>query len=426
MNPISLVIKREYLTRVRKKTFILFTILTPLIAIGISVIPALIMSNTEATKTKIGILNNYEEISYIFKDSDNIEYKTITSDIRDTYLASDVLKKEYDAILEVPENIMEKDQVKLISYKLLSFNVSTRLKSKISNAITKIKTENIVNKYDIPGLDSEFANAKTSIKIKEQIISDDGEKKDSFSGVASGVGYILGFMIYMFIFIYGGMVMQSVMEEKKNRIVEVLITSIKPFHLMLGKIIGIICVALTQILIWVSLFGLAQLFMSYGAQLSPELMQNGFLNDIKNGIEVLNLGYIVSLSIFYFLGGVLVYSSLMAAIGAAVDNQEDTQQFMFIIIAPLLIGIILIGSVIQNPTSSLSVWASIIPLTSPIVMTARIPFDVPLIELIASMLSLIVFFVLCIWFAAKIYATGILMYGKKVNFKEIWKWIRHS
>ncbi|QZT37044.1 ABC transporter permease [Halosquirtibacter xylanolyticus] len=426
MNPISLVIKREYLTRVKKKSFILFTILTPILIIALTTIPAYLMIHSETPETKIGVLNHNRELQHLFKSSKTIKYVNITAELKDAYLETPELKKEYDAILEVPKDIISSSQANLTSYKLLSFAISENIKSKLTAGVSQIKIKQLVDKYNIPGLEREFKETKTRVRLNEQIVSDNGEKKDSFSGIASGLGYILGFMIYMFIFVYGSMIMQGVMEEKKNRVVEVIITSVKPFHLLMGKIIGIIAVGLTQLMIWLILFGVTQLALK--SSLSIEALQgdNDIITKIINGFDVLNIWYIGSLFVFYFLGGVLTYGSLMAAIGAAVDNPEDSQQFMMPLTIPLIISIILLTLVMQSPDNSVAVWGSIIPLSSPIIMTARIAFGVPVWQLITSMSLLIIFFIFCVWIAAKIYSTGILMYGKKINFKEIWKWIRYS
>ncbi|MDC1106991.1 ABC transporter permease [Prolixibacteraceae bacterium] len=426
MSPISLVFKREYLSRVKKKSFILVTILIPILAIAMTSIPAYLMVNSESPATKIGVLNNKSELQHIFKSTKDIKYTYITEEVRSAYLETTELKDEYDAILVVPEDILTTSSAKLTSYKLLPFTVSENIRSNLSGAISQIKVDQLVDKYNIPGLEQEFKGTRTRIKINEQVVSDDGEQKDSFSGIASGLGYVLGFMIYIFIFAYGSMIMQGVMEEKKNRVVEVIITSVKPFHLLMGKIIGIIAVGLTQLLIWLSLFGIIQLAVSTTISMESLQINNDIMTKIANGFDVLNIWYIGSLFVFYFLGGVLIYGSLMAAIGAAVDNAEDSQQFMMPLTIPLIISIILLTLVMQSPHNSVAVWGSIIPFSSPIIMTARIPFGVPVWQLITSMSILIIFFILCVWIAAKIYSTGILMYGKKINFKEIWKWIRYS
>ncbi|MCT4673765.1 MAG: ABC transporter permease [Prolixibacteraceae bacterium] len=426
MSPISLVIKREYLSRVKKKSFILFTLITPLIFLAFITVPTILMMNTESQDTRVGILNHAPELDGKLSSYDNIHFVYITQDVKEEYLKNKDLQNQYDAILEIPKDVLSVSEANITSYKLLSLDVSHSLSSKLSSILTDTKTRRVINKYGIPNIDKELAGARTSIDLKEEVISSDGKKKESMSGLASGIGYILGFLIYMFIFAYGGMVMQGVMEEKKNRVVEVIISSVKPFHLLLGKIIGIIGVGLTQLMIWLTIATATQLFLKY-ATLSGTLdLGGGMMGNILKAVQALDMWYIGSLFVFYFFGGVLIYSSLMAAVGAATDNPEDSQQFMLPLIAPLIISLIMITSVIQNPEGPIAVWGSIIPLSSPVIMAARLPFNVPVWQLVVSMVTLLLFFVFCVWIAAKVYSTGILMYGKKVSFKEIWKWIRHS
>lgn len=426
MNPISLVIKREYLSRVKKKSFILFTLITPLIFLGFITIPTLLMMNTESQDTRVGILNESPELEGKLKSYSNIHFVYITQEVKDEYLKNKELQNQYDAILEIPKDVLTNSKANITSYKLLSIDISSSLSRRLSSLITEAKTQKVIHKYGIPNIEQELAEAKTSIDLKEEVIASDGQKKESMSGLASGIGYILGFMIYMFIFAYGGMVMQGVMEEKKNRVVEVIISSVKPFHLLLGKIIGIIGVGLTQLMIWIGIAAGTQLFLKYATVSGTLDIGGGMMGNILKAVQALDMWYIGSLFVFYFFGGVLIYSSLMAAVGAATDNPEDSQQFMLPLIAPLIISLIMITSVIQNPEGPIAVWGSIIPLSSPVIMAARLPFNVPVWQLIVSMITLLLFFVLCVWIAAKVYSTGILMYGKKVSFKEIWKWIRHS
>jgi len=275
---------------------------------------------------------------------------------------------------------------------------------------------------------------------------DDGEIRQSSTEIAMVIGFAMSFIIYMFIFMYGVQVMRGVIEEKSNRIIEVIISSVKPFQLMMGKIVGVAMVGLTQFLMWVILTGA---IITIGSAIflpgidSQTLQQASSLTDLPAGTQgmdqaqfnmmqeilgTFDMGYIMSILgafVFFFLAGYLLYSALFAAVGSAVDNETETQQFMLPISLPLVLAMYIGFAVAKNPESSLAFWGSIIPFTSPIVMLVRIPYGVPLWELLLSMSILIATFIFITWVAAKIYRTGILMYGKKVSYKEIWKWLRY-
>lgn len=298
----------------------------------------------------------------------------------------------------------------------------------------------------MPDLEQKLAATKTPISVKTIKFGDDGEIKQSSTEIAMGLGFAMSFIIYMFIFMYGVQVMRGVIEEKSNRIIEVIISSVKPFQLMMGKIVGVAMVGLTQFLMWVILTGAiiligSAIFMpgldaesiqqaSSISQLpsTGQAMNQAQLNMMQDVLGTFDMGYIMSILggfIFFFLAGYLLYSALFAAVGSAVDNETETQQFMLPISLPLVLALYIGMAVAKNPEGSLAFWGSIIPLTSPIVMLVRIPFGVPLWELLLSMGLLVASFIFITWIAAKIYRTGILMYGKKVSYKEIWKWLRY-
>ena len=278
-------------------------------------------------------------------------------------------------------------------------------------------------------------------------VTDSGEQKKSSSVVAFFVSYLMGFVIYFFVFMYGSMVMRSVMEEKKNRIVEVIISSVKPFQLMAGKIVGTALVGLTQVGIWIILgviaLGVMQNFFSpeTAQQMGQSVMESqqamgqaqvaaagseNQMAEILESLTNLNIPLIIFGFLFYFLGGYLLYSSLMGAIGAAVDNDEDSQQMVFPVTFPLILSIILLVSISRNPEGPIAFWASIVPFTSPICMLARLPFSPPAWEIVLSMVLLVLTTIGAIWAGAKIYRTGILMYGKKVTLKELIKWLTYK
>ncbi|MDP4291972.1 MAG: ABC transporter permease, partial [Bacteroidota bacterium] len=295
--------------------------------------------------------------------------------------------------------------------------------------------------------------AKANVSITTININQSGKEEKSSTELAMGLGYFTSLIIYMFIFIYGVQVMKGVIEEKTNRIIEVIISSVKPFELMMGKILGIALVGLTQFLLWVfltaSIVGVFKMVVpdntsltkteqaslanhqvtaqagktaSLDTQSPDKQFQNEFMASLSNIDYVLEL----SMFLFYFIGGYLLYAALFAAIGAAVDNDSDTQQFMLPITVPLIISIVAAQAIIQNPDGPLAFWLSIIPLTSPIVMMVRLPFHVPMGQIALSMFLLVLGFLAATWIAAKVYRIGILIYGKKVDYKELWKWIKYK
>ena len=336
-------------------------------------------------------------------------------------------------------------------------NISTKLH--IQNALEKEIEHQKLLTYNIANIDDILKSVKTRINLKTITLEEGGKSKESFTEMSMIVGYASGFLIYFFIFLFGTQVMRGVIEEKTSRIVEVIISSVKPFELMMGKIIGIAGVGLLQFLIWVMLsitiFSAAQgalvtnikhspteqsvvsqdIMNSEQPQAKAQLPANQMqpMNDkaamfegIAKALQHQNMVLIIGAFLFYFIGGYLLYASLFAAVGSAVDSETDTQQFMLPITIPLILAIYVMISTINNPDSALSYWFSIIPLTSPIVMMARIPFGVSNFELTMSALILVASFICTTWLAGKIYRTGILMYGKKASYKELWKWISYK
>ncbi|MFM2135589.1 MAG: hypothetical protein RL021_989, partial [Bacteroidota bacterium] len=310
---------------------------------------------------------------------------------------------------------------------------------RIENSLEKVIND---NKYKDAGIDPErLAAISTDVSINTR----DLEDQATSTPLASGLGFVGGFLIYMFIFIYGAMVMRGVLEEKTSRIVEVIISSVKPFQLMMGKIIGVALVGLTQFLLWVILTALiysvvgasvtgdmgrpdsvGQLMQAPSADLPDAAPAPDTFAKINTMVSSINFPLMIAMFIFFFLGGYLLYSALFAAVGAAVDAETDVQQFMLPITLPLILSYIAAVNVLNNPQGSIAFWFSIIPFTSPIVMMVRIPFGVPWQEVAASMILLVAGFVFTTWMAAKIYRTGILLYGKKAGYRELWKWIRYK
>jgi ABC-2 type transport system permease protein len=322
----------------------------------------------------------------------------------------------------------------------------------LSNSLEKELETQKLKAENIEDLDQILKSIETSINLRSITFTEEGQEKESHAEIAMGIGYAGGMLIYFFIFLFGAMVMRGVIEEKTNRIVEVIVSSVRPFQLMMGKIIGVGLVGLSQFIIWVvltvglvigvqrSFFPeltqtptqqvLAQDIMSDQQATEISVQQGGqemeMLGDLFSSLDTVNFGFILVMFIFYFLAGYLLYASFFAIIGSAVDNETDTQQFMFPVTVPLIIGIFVMINTIQNPEGPIAFWFSIIPLTSPIVMMVRIPFHPPAWEIAVSVAVLIITFIGSVWMAGKIYRTGILMYGKKVNYKELWKWLRYK
>lgn len=451
MKKILLVIQREYLSRVKKKSFVVMTILGPILMAALFIVPIFLSQVSEETKT-IAVID--ENILTKDSDTNRLFYNSIpnTEGLKFVYTnkkiedAKILLKEDvYFGVLYIPDVVLNApNSVKLYTKKQAGLSS----KIYIENALKK-HIENI--KLSVYGIKPEILEAaKTDVKIATIKIEENGKEEKSASELNSVIGYIAAFLIYMFIFMYGAQVMRGVIEEKSNRIVEVIISSLKPFQLMMGKIIGIAFVGLTQFVLWIILtFTIVTVFQSafpekFATQkeitysstsqklpneiltkqtnMSDEQIQ---INEFVSGIKSINFGVMIFSFLFYFIGGYLLYSSLFAAIGSAVDNEADTQQFMLPITIPLVLALVMAQFVINNPDGPLAFWFSMIPLTSPVIMMIRIPFGVPYTELAMSAFLLIVGFLATTWMASKIYRTGILMYGKKVSYKELWKWLTY-
>ena len=445
MNKIRLIISREYLTRVKKKSFIVMTILGPILFAALFIAPAWIASMEDTDVKTIAVLDSSKVFINKIQDTDYIKFKylenTSLDNARKTFSQSD-----YYAILHIlPSITYEPTAVHLFSTKQPSFAV----KSYISSSMEK---EMKNQKLRAAGIDENVLKSiKSDVSIRTIQWTEDGKEKEGSTEIAMGLGYFGGFLIYFFIFMFGAQVMRGVIEEKSSRIVEIIISSARPFELMMGKIVGVGLVGLTQFLLWVILtFAIVAgvktiAFPQLGTKNAQEVVaQDMFTQNIPeaqqivqqqdtqkfeeifNSLKSIDYGVMIGSFIFFFLGGYLLYGSLFAAIGSAVDNEADTQQFMFPITIPLILGIFVMMNAIQTPDSPVAFWFSIIPFTSPIVMMVRIPFGVPYWEVALSMGLLVLTFVGTTWLAGKIYRTGILMYGKKINYKELWKWIRYK
>ena len=442
MNKIFIIIQREYLSRVKKKSFLILTFLTPILIAAIYAVMIWIILKDDTENRTIAVLNQSELAEPVKSE----EYTTFLYINNQSFeeVKQQMELRDYYAILVIPKNILQSKTAELFSHKQVTIEVKSNVGRQIRQHIEKLKRSKIIAEANMPDLEQKLAATKTPIAMKTIKFGEGGEVKQSSTEIAMGIGFAASFIIYMFIFMYGVQVMRGVIEEKSNRIVEVIISSVKPFQLMMGKIVGVAMVGLTQFLLWVvltsiiiiggtTLFGL-DLESLQQVQTISELpadapqMDAGQLKMLQEILNTFDLAYvagIVGAFIFFFLGGYLLYSALFAAVGSAVDNETETQQFMLPITIPLILALYIGFAVAKNPESSLAFWGSIIPLTSPVVMLVRIPFGVPVWELMVSMIVLIGTFLLITWIAAKIYRTGILMYGKKVSYKEIWKWLRY-
>ena len=436
MSKVGLIIKREYLSRVRKKTFILTTILTPLLFIGMIAAVAFITAKNVRNE-KLAVVDEQSILKSNLKDSKSVSYE-----FRNDVDTSNFKSKGFTAILFAPHSgINQTRNFKLISEKSLNRISNDRIDKDISHALESnmISQELKIDPVLIDSIKSRANEVKIEAVKKDEL----GKLTSSNFDIASGIGYLTGFLIYITLFIYGVMVMRGVMEEKTNRIAEVMISSVKPFQLMMGKIIGIGAVGLTQFLIWIILIsGLTALL---GSSLSPETIQQvqnaqggaggmqqaappGGMAALVTNLSSVNWIMVVGCFLFYFLGGYLFYASLFAAVGSAVnEDSQDAQSLSFPITLPIILAIIIMINAINDPGSSLATWSSIIPFFSPIVMMARIPFGVPdtvpYWQLGLSMVLLVLGFLFTTWLSAKIYRTGILLYGKKPSWKEMVKWL---
>jgi len=439
MNKIWLIIKREYLTRVRNRTFILSTFLTPILFAGlIGVIVFITIKNTD--KEKVAIIDQ----SGIFKtDTDSVKsIKLVINPVADTNTFE---KLGYSAILFAPHaGINNTDRWRLYSRKSFAVSAVSNIEDKIRK---ELENNMLMERYHInsSNIDS-VRDASRKLILEEKRIGAGTHSQDGNSVVAYGVGYGAGFLIYITLFIYGAMVMRGVMEEKTNRIAEVIISSVKPFQLMMGKIIGIGAVGLTQFFMWIILITVFSGII--GALIPHELLEQvneanksipgGQMNmqgnealiglaKASNELSSVNWFLVAGCFIFYFLFGYLFYAALFAAVGSSVnEDPQDAQSLMFPITMPIILAIVIMINAITHPDSSLATWSSIIPFFSPIVMMARIPFGVPgtvpYWQLGLSMVLLVIGFLITTWISAKIYRTGILLYGKKATWKEMWKW----
>ena len=436
MNKIGLIIKREYFTRVKKRSFIIMTFLGPILLAAIYIIPILLAIHGDNERRTIAIVDQSHWFERQFSDTKTQSFVRL-DDISIDSTKKLVQEGQYDIALFIPETQLNIPSSAVVySMKQVPMNVESHIKEVMKNEIQ-------VQKLLASGVDPDILEQiKTDVSLTVIRMDEEGGEKETFSEIQFIIGMFLAILIYFFIMMFGGQVMQGVAEEKSNRIIEVIVSSVKPFQLMMGKIIGVSLVALTQFMMWILLTGAIYLGFSAavgisspeaigaGTVMTQEINSSNIMNiesvqSIVNIVKSIDFGAIIIGFMIFFILGYLLYATLFAAIGSIVEDNTDSQQFTLPVTVPLLIAMFSAIYVVNNPDGSLALWMSMIPFTSPVVMMVRIPFGVPIWQVIISAVLLLGTFVAMTWVAAKIYRTGILMYGKKLSYKEIFKWLKY-
>lgn len=439
MSNLSIIIKREYLTRVKKRSFLILTFLGPLFFAALMIAPSLLMIESEKMESKKNIavldesgifdgkIENTDANTFLYLDNENVDS-----------LKNLVFEGIYDAVLYIPSTELNIPvNAKLYSNKQIPITLSSHIEREMKQVVEH-------QKLLASGIDPALVKAsQTSINVATIRMDEENGEKTSYAELEYIIGFVLAIIIYFAVFLFSNQVLRGVIEEKTNRIIEVIISSVKPFGLMMGKIVGIALVGLTQFLLWIILT-LGIYLVSSALILGPEIMSpsgtvmteqisqitettqgQDIMLEAVNMVQSINFSAILWSFLFYFVFGYLLYAAMFAAIGGMVDNETDSNQFSTVVSIPLIIALVCATAMINNPDSSLGIWLSMIPFTSPISMMIRIPFGVPYWQVIVSLLILIITFIIITWIASKIYRTGILMYGKKPSLKEIWKWLRY-
>ena len=439
MSNISIIIQREFNERVRKKSFIITTLLMPLLMVALMAAPALIMQFSRGDEKRIAVIDESGLVAPRLESDEELRFEP--TDLT-TEEARRTLTDRF-GVLRIGGDILENpSDVKLYANSSSSLSVE----SSITDQIERILEAEKLKRYNIDNLQQILDEVKTTVTLQtfRNDKSQEEETHAQSSTVATVTGYVLGFILYMFLLIYGQMVMQSVIEEKNNRVLEVMVSSVRPFDLMMGKILGIASVAVVQVAIWgVLICGIGAAVMPHlmpsDVMASAQAMQQGMPDAAAaSGMDpemlqavaaITDLGYIVRIFVcllLFVFGGYLFYSAMFAAVGSAVDNVQDASQLQTPITLPIILALLMMFAVIRDPNSQMAFWFSVIPFTSPIVMIVRIPYDIPLWEIALSLAVLYASFVGMVWFAAKIYRVGIFMYGKKPSLKELFKWVRYK
>ena len=448
---IKTIISREYLTRVKKKSFLITTFIVPVLFAAICILPSVIMLMSKEKGKQIGVVDQSGIVMSYFESSELVTYTDYSAEPVDL-MKSRMSELGLDALVVVSplDTVLRTVSVASYSEKPLSVDLKDRVQSRVSDAVEDYR----LSLYEIDDLKQIMEDVKADVSINTYVFDDSGEEKMTSFEVPMVISMVLSMIIYMFVMMFSGMVMQSVIEEKASRVVEVLVSSVKATELMFGKIIGVACVALTQFFLWIvltlvlvggfSAFVGFDSLMGYPAQteqmmemtaqmggmdmqeMTAAMTQDEGMATVINTLKDFNWGQMIFAFVIYFVLGYLLYASFFAAIGSAVENEADTNQLQMPLTVPLMLGFFVAIYAFNAPDSSLVWWGSMIPFTSPIVMLARIPYGVPGWELALSIVLLAVTFVACAWLSAKIYKIGILMFGKKSTFKDLWKWLKQK
>lgn len=440
MGKIGIIAGREFNERVRKKSFIITTILMPIAFVAIMFVPALMMNIQSDDTREIVVVDQSGTIAEGLQNTNNLSFTPSDKSVEE--LTAE--QQDIFGILIIGKDVATNpSNVQLLTYESSTINIESEITEQIREIIESEK----LKAYNIEDIDSILEAIQTPVSLKVKQLGESGETKESSSMLNIALAYIFGFLIYMFVFLYGNMVMQGVIEEKSNKVMEVMVSSVKPFELMMGKILGIASVAVTQFVIWVvfilvvggaamSLFGVGDMMAaaSASAAMDPAAMmgtQMPSLDDETLSIlrTVTDPAYLLRILggfLVYFVGGYLLYAAMFAAVGSAVDNEKDTNNLQLPITIPLILAIFVMMSAMQDPHGPLAFWFSMIPFTSPVVMMVRLPYGVPGWELALSIGLLFVTFIAMVYLAGKIYRVGVFMYGKKPTFAELAKWLRYK
>jgi ABC-2 type transport system permease protein len=448
---IKTIISREYLIRVKKKSFLVTTFLVPVLFAAICILPSVIMLMAKEKGKEVAVIDQSGIALPYLTDSKSVNYTDFSAESVEDMKAT-FAEKGMDALVVISpiDSVSRSLTAASYSQKPLSIDLTGEINDRINDAVEDYR----ISQYDIADLKTIMEDIKVNVPMSTYVMDDSGEEKESSFEVPMIISMVLSMIIYMFVMMFCGMVMQSVIEEKSSRVVEVLVSSVKATELMFGKIIGVACVALTQFFLWivltVVLVGGFSAFIGFDAlmgdpaqaeqmmemtgqmggvdvaQMTTSMSEEGGLGTVLKTLMDFNWGQMIFAFVIYFILGYLLYASLYAAVGSAVENEADTQQLQIPLTVPLMLAFFIAMYAFKAPDSSVVWWGSMIPLTSPIVMLARIPYGVPTGELVLSIVLLVVTFVACGWASAKIYKIGILMFGKKTTFKDLWKWLRQN
>ena len=419
MNKLLLIIQREYTTLVARKSFIVITLLIPFLFVAIGAVPVLISEwNNSGSAEAVTVIDETGRLAGVIPDTESFRFIPLKVEAGSTDVKGffDQAGDSMSALVVIPANVLDSAKVNIYSKSTVNMALVSHVTESLNDTLTAVK----IASMGVPNLDKMVKEAQVDIDVNSVKLSDDGTESEASTTAAMVLGMVLAFITYMFVLTYGAMIMNSVIEEKTNRIVEVIVSSCKPFQLMMGKIIGVALVGLTQFLIWAILISVA--VGGLGISLANDPMSD--LAVVFNAIQSVNLVSIFTCFVVYFLGGYLLYASLFAGFGSAVDQASDASQFTSPIIIVMVVALYAGIGCMENPNGSMAMWCSMIPFTSPIVMMVRLPYDVPFWQIAVSVALLYGTAFGLVWVSSRIYRIGILRYGKKFTFKEIMGWVK--